>query len=91
MPITVHVIDDAASDQSLDPVFEDLTLLDRTFSHSFLIAQVSRINRGQRRLEDAGRLVNQAIDLYRLYERATDGYFSAWINGPFDPYAEEDT
>jgi hypothetical protein len=31
MPITIHVIDDAASDQSPDPVFEDLTLLDRTF------------------------------------------------------------
>jgi thiamine biosynthesis lipoprotein len=85
MPITVHVIDDAASDESLDPAFEDLTLLDRTFSPFLFDSAVSRINRGQLRLEDAGRLVNQAIDLCRLYERATDGYFSAWINGRFDP------
>jgi FAD:protein FMN transferase len=85
MPITVHVIDDAASGESLDPVFEDLSLLDRTFSPFLVDSAVSRINRGQLRLEDAGRLVNQAIDLCRLYERATDGYFSAWINGSFDP------
>ena len=46
---------------------------------------MSRINRGELRPEDAGQLVNQAIDLCRLYERATDGYFSAWIAGRFDP------
>jgi hypothetical protein len=43
---------------------------------------VSRINRGELRLEDAGQLVNQAIDLCRLYEY-TNGYFSAWIDSRF--------
>jgi thiamine biosynthesis lipoprotein len=46
---------------------------------------VSRINRGELRLEDAGQLVNQAVHLCRLYERATGGYFSAWFDGRFDP------
>jgi thiamine biosynthesis lipoprotein len=85
MPITVHVVDDAANDQSLDAVFDDFILLDRTFSPFLRDSAVSRINRGELRIEDADQLVNQAIDLCRLYERATGGYFSAWINDRFDP------
>jgi FAD:protein FMN transferase len=76
MPVTVQVIDGEA---------DDVALLDRTFSPFLVDSEVSRINRGELRPEDAGRLVNQAIDLCRMYEQATDGYFSAWINGRFDP------
>jgi FAD:protein FMN transferase len=85
MPVTVHVVDDAAEAEALDKVFDDFALLDRTFSPFLVGSEVSRINRGELRPEDAGQLVNQAIDLCRLYERATDGYFSAWIGGRFDP------
>ena len=85
MPITVHVVDDLANDEAIDAVFNDFTLLDRTFSPFLADSAVSRINRRELRLEDAGQLVNQAIDLCRLYEHATAGYFSAWINGRFDP------
>jgi thiamine biosynthesis lipoprotein len=46
---------------------------------------VSRINRGELRLEDAGQLVNQVVNLSRLYEHATEGYFSSWIDGRLDP------
>jgi FAD:protein FMN transferase len=60
-------------------------LLDRTFSPYLEQSAVSRINRGELRLDDAGQLVHQAVDLCRLYERATDGYFSAWADGSFDP------
>jgi FAD:protein FMN transferase len=85
MPVTVHVADDGARNEAIDAVFEDFILLDRTFSPFIRESAVSRINRGELRSEDAGRLVNQAIDLCRLYEQATDGYFSAWIDGRFDP------
>lgn len=85
MPVTVQVIDDRAEGEALDKVFEDFALLDRTFSPFLAASEVSRINRAELRPEDAGQLVNQAIDLCRLYERATDGYFSAWIAGRFDP------
>lgn len=85
MPVTVHVVDGAAKDESLDAVFEDFMLLDRTFSPFLRDSAVSRINRSELQLEDVGQLVNQAIDLCRLYERATGGYFSAWINDRFDP------
>jgi FAD:protein FMN transferase len=85
MPVTVHVVDDEADGAALDRVFDDFALLDRTFSPFLEESEVSRINRAELRPEDAGPLVNQAIDLCNMYERATDGYFSAWIGGRFDP------
>jgi thiamine biosynthesis lipoprotein len=85
MPITVNVVDDQARAEAVDAVFDNFTLIDRTFSPYLPESAVSRINRGELELGDAGQLVNQAADLCRLYERATDGYFSAWIEGRFDP------
>ncbi len=85
MPVTVQVVDDEAGSDALDRVFEDFALLDRTFSPFLDGSEVSRINRAELRPDDAGQLVHQAIDLCRLYERATDGYFSPWIEGRFDP------
>ncbi len=85
MPVTVHVVDDHAREEALHAVFADFTLLDRTFSPYRPDSAVSRINSGDLRLEDAGRLINQAAGLCRLYERATDGYFAASIDGRFDP------
>lgn len=85
MPVTVHVVDEVARHNAIDAAFDDFALLDQTFSPFIRDSAVSRINRGELRSEDAGPLVNQAIDLCRLYEKATDGYFSAWIEGRFDP------
>ena len=85
MPVTVHVIDDQADRKALDAVFDDFTLLDRTFSPYLAGSAVSRINRAELQPEDAGQLVDQAVNLCRLYEHATNGYFSAWIDGRFDP------
>jgi len=85
MPVTVQVVDDEAQDAALQEVFDDFALLDRTFSPFLASSEVSQINRGELRPEDAGQLVTQAISLCHLYEQATDGYFSAWIAGRFDP------
>ncbi len=85
MPVTVNVVDDAADAEALDRVFEDFSLLDRTFSPFLAASEVSRINRAELRPEDGGPLMKQAIELCRHYERATDGYFSPWIGGRFDP------
>jgi FAD:protein FMN transferase len=85
MPVTVQVVDAEADEQALDQVFNEFRLLDRTFSPFLVDSEVSRINRGELRPENAGQLVNQAIDLCHLYEHATEGYFSAWISGRFDP------
>jgi FAD:protein FMN transferase len=85
MPVTVQVVDKTAEAEALDRVFEDFWLLDRTFSPFRPDSEVSRINRGELQLDEAGGLAQQAIALCRQYERATDGYFSAWIAGRFDP------
>jgi thiamine biosynthesis lipoprotein len=85
MPVTVQVVDAEADELALGQVFNEFRLLDRTFSPFLVDSEVSRINRGELRPENAGQLVNQAIDLCHLYEQATEGYFSAWISGRFDP------
>lgn len=85
MPVTVQVIDDGADDRALQDVFDDFELLDRIFSPFMADSDVSRINRGELRLEDADELIRQVENLCRQYERATDGFFSAWIAGRFDP------
>jgi FAD:protein FMN transferase len=85
MPVTIQVVGDGALDGALQEAFDDFALLDRTFSPFQAGSEVSRINRGELRPEDAGRLVTQAVSLCRMYEQATDGYFSAWIAGHFDP------
>jgi FAD:protein FMN transferase len=85
MPVTVQVVDEAAEAEALDRVFEDFSLLDRTFSPFRVESEVSRINRGELPVDEASELVNKSVELCRQYERETDGYFSAWIAGRFDP------
>jgi FAD:protein FMN transferase len=84
MPVTVEVVDPGAS-EALEEAFADFTLLDRTFSPFLTESAVSRINRGELELSAAGALVEQAVDLCQRYQQATNGYFSAWLNGRFDP------
>jgi len=84
MPITVDVVDSVRGGV-VDAVFADLNLIDRTFSPFLETSAVSRINRGELAAADAGALVQQVLDLCRLYEVDTDGYFTAWIGGRLDP------
>jgi FAD:protein FMN transferase len=85
MPVTVQVQDRSASEAALDEVFADFALLDQVFSPFLEGSAVSRINRGELTVEEAGPLVGQAADLCRHYELATGGYFSAWPEGRFEP------
>ena len=85
MPVTVHVADENVRESALDEVFADFALLDGVFSPFLSGSAVSRINRGELNQEEAGDLVSQALHMCRLYQQATDGYFSAWLNGRLDP------
>ncbi|HEY4866813.1 MAG TPA: FAD:protein FMN transferase [Candidatus Dormibacteraeota bacterium] len=85
MPITVDVRDKDAGKRVLDEVFADFTLVDQTFSPFIPASETSRIDRGELQPEDASPLMQQVLNLCRLYETATDGYFSAWIAGRLDP------
>jgi len=85
MPVTAHVVGEAVEPRAIDGVFAELELLDRIFSPFSDTSEVSRINRGELVLEAAGTLMTEVVNLCRQYERATDGYFSAWAGGRFDP------
>jgi thiamine biosynthesis lipoprotein len=85
MPVTVHVADPGVDESVLDQVFADFALLDGVFSPFLAGSAVSRINRGELEEDEAGDLVIQALHMCRLYEQATDGYFSAWLDGRLDP------
>ena len=85
MPVTIDVVDPDATHQVLNDAMSEFRLLDQVFSSYLAESAVSRINRGEVDVEQAGDLVQHAIRLCRMYESATDGYFSAWIGGRFDP------
>jgi FAD:protein FMN transferase len=85
MPITVNVAREDVDPGALDEVFADFQHLDNVFSPFIETSEVSRIDRGDLAPEEAGELASQVIYLCRQYERATGGYFSAWIGGRFDP------
>jgi FAD:protein FMN transferase len=84
MPVTACVVGDSLEPGALDDVFAEFERLDRIFSPFLASSDVSRINRGEQ-LAEGGNLMIQVVNLCRQYERATDGYFSAWIGGRFDP------
>jgi len=85
MAVTIDVRDRTGEAHMLDPAFAEFQLLDGIFSPFRPDSQASRINSGALRIEDAGREVTRAVEIGRTYERATDGYFSMWLNGRFDP------
>jgi FAD:protein FMN transferase len=85
MPVTAHVVGDSVEPAALDEVFAEFEMLDRIFSPFIETSAVSRINRGELVPEEAGDFMSQVVNLCRQYELATDGYFSAWIDGRFDP------
>jgi len=85
MPVTIDVRDRAGDAGTLELTFAEFRLLDRIFSPFRPDSEVSRINRGELKIEDASEEVSCAIGIGRLYTRATNGYFALWLNGRFDP------
>jgi len=85
MPVTVDVRDAGVGSAALEDVFADLRRVDRLFSPYRPESEVSLIDRGYLRPEDAGPEVRAVLDLCERYRRATGGWFSAWIGGRLDP------
>jgi len=85
MPVTVDVRDTSVGPAALEEAFADLRRVDRLFSPYRTDSEVSRIDRGSLRPEDAGPEVRAVLDLCERYRRATRGWFSAWIGGRLDP------
>jgi len=85
MPITVDVRDPDPPASAVAEAFADLAAVDQTFSPFVAESAVSRINAGRLQPSEAEPLVQEVLALCRRYERATDGYFAAWIAGRLDP------
>lgn len=85
MPVTVDVPEPGVGDPVVEEVYADLRMVDRLFSPFLPDSAVSKINRGELRPEDAGELVRVVLELCERYERATDGYFTAWNGDRIDP------
>jgi thiamine biosynthesis lipoprotein len=85
MPVTIDVRDADVGPAALEEAFADLRLVDLLCSTYREDSEVSRIDRGALRPADASPEVRQVLDLCRRYERATGGWFSAWIGGRLEP------
>jgi FAD:protein FMN transferase len=86
MPI---VIDgrDCEADEDLEPLFEWLRRVDRTFSTYRPDSEISRIARGELRSRDAGELVREVLARCEELRASTGGYFDARVAraGKLDP------
>lgn len=85
MPVTVEVVDAAATADIFETVFAYFAYVDATFSTYKAESEISRLNRGELTLERASRDVQTIFTLAESTKRATDGYFDMWRNGACDP------
>jgi len=85
LPIVVDIRDDCTGDV-LDELLEWLRWVDVTFSTYKDDSEVSRINRGELRREDAHPHVRQVLERCELLRGETDGYFDMRTpDGSIDP------
>ena len=78
--ISVHVHDDAADaaiDAAIDAVFAEIERLEQIFSTFRTDSVVSRVNRGELHLLDAGPEVTEVMDACTWLEHQSDGAFTA--------------
>ncbi len=88
MPVTVDVRDarpDAERAEALDALYAELARIDEAYSPYRPDSLVSRINAGAIDARGADGELREIVALCRRYEAETDGYFSAWREGYFDP------
>ncbi len=85
LPIVVDVRDDTKGDV-LDELFDWLRWVDAIFSTYKDESEISRINRGELRREDAHPYVRQVLDRCEQLRDETDGYFDMRApDGSIDP------
>jgi len=84
MPITID-IPGLPHQDVFSEVFGRLRGIDKKFSTYIPGSEVSLFRIGRLREADLSREFKQVISACRKYEAQTDGYFSAWYDGNFDP------
>lgn len=88
MPVTVDVRDardEVGQAAAFGAVFAELERIDRAYSPFRADSLVAAVDAGRLQPGAAGDEMREVIGLCRRYEEETDGYFSAWRGGRFDP------
>jgi thiamine biosynthesis lipoprotein len=90
IPVSVHLrsrgaLPAAGTEEAVRACFDELHDIDRVFSPYLRGSDVSRICRGSLAMEDADHRVAAVADACRQAEIETDGLFSAYWQGWFDP------
>lgn len=85
MPVTVQVIDQTADKQTIRLVFDYFKQVDRIFSTYKKDSEISKINRGELRIQQTNPTVQLILKLCEQTKKETYGYFDAYNNGNLDP------
>lgn len=85
MPITLEVVDAAASDSVLGEVFDYFQTVDEKFSTYKDSSEISRINHNDLKREDASEEMKLIFELAEQTRRESNGYFDIHHNGIMDP------
>jgi FAD:protein FMN transferase len=85
MPVTVEVVDAAASEETLETIFAYFEYVDNKFSTYKEGSEISAINRREFALEDSSEDMRTIFALAEQTKRETDGYFDIVREGTYDP------
>lgn len=85
MPITLEIVDAAATENDLEQVFLLFASIDETFSTYKENSEISRINRGELSLAQASEEVRMILALCEQTKEETGGYFDIERDGRLDP------
>ncbi len=85
MPVTLEVVDKAATTELFKRVFAYFEYVDEKFSTYKENSEISKINRCEISLLDASPDMNEVFDLAEEMKSYTHGYFDIWRGDSYDP------
>lgn len=85
MPVTLEVVDALANDSLFDEVFDYFIYVDEKFSTYKDQSEISRINRGELKLETASEDMKTIFMLAEQTRSESNGYFNIRHKGAYDP------
>ena len=85
MPVTLEVVDAAATELLFDEVYNYFQYIDEKFSTYKDQSEISRLNRGDLKLDEASEDMKLIFELAEQTRRESNGYFDIQHNGIIDP------
>jgi len=85
MPVRVNLADDFAKEKDIEEVFDYFWLIDERFSTYKDGSEISKINKGLLKLNEASEEMKKVLRLCEETKEETKGYFDVEKNGKIDP------